>query len=182
MVLALAAVGCALFGSTRSEKPPQYAARFATPEVAPSATPALVPHQRVTVRPISNRVDDPSFEEFRHYLQDAVKRRDAQAIYRVVARDVWVTTDLQLVETPGRSPFEDFKATVGLEGKTPLWDSYWPVLEKALAYGVQKTTMYSGGGALYCGPKYAFSGTYLYPFFVVGSDVPMRDKPTPSSA
>jgi len=149
---------------------------------SPAPNPRLAhPGERIGVVPIDQLKGDESFDEFRGYLEDAIKRRDAQAIYRVVARDF---ATLSMDEDIHRlSPFEQFKQTAHLEDTNPNPDiDYWRTMDQAVRIGTTRMG-YARLGTVYCGP--ALTTTLDDPdepgdiAFVIDNNVPMRQKPDP---
>ena len=140
--------------------------------------------ERIRVMPVDALKGDESFNEFRSYLEDALRRRDAQAVYRVVSPD-FETHSMDDEEVVRLAPMEQFKRTAHLEGKdTDSNFSYWRIIGEALRFGTTSFG-YARLGTVYCGP--AFLTSLEDPdendnAFVIANDVPVRESPDPTSA
>jgi hypothetical protein len=158
---------------------------MAIPTVNPRPNPRNArPGERIRVLRIDALKGDESFAEFRDYLEGALKRRDAQAIYRVVSRDF--ETHSMDEDLARLSHFEQFKRTAHLEDKNtdPSFD-YWRILDEAVRLGTTRVG-FAHLGTAYCGPAFTTSlddpDEHADNAFLIGDNVPMRRRPDPSSA
>jgi hypothetical protein len=126
---------------------------------------------------------DESFAEFGDYLEGAIKRRDAQAVYRVVSRD-FETHSMEDEDLARLSPFEQFKRTAHLEDKNQPFD-FWRTLDEAVRFGATRIG-FARLGTAYCGPAFTTSlddpDEHADSAFVIDDNVPMRQRPDPSAA
>jgi hypothetical protein len=142
------------------------------------------PGERIRVLRIDALKGDESFAEFRDYLEGAIKRRDAQAIYRIVSRDF--ETHSMDEDLARLSHLEQFKRTAHLEDKNtdPSFD-YWRILGEAVRFGTTRVG-FARLGTAYCGPALTTSlddpDEHADNAFVIDDNVPMRKRPDPSAA
>jgi hypothetical protein len=148
----------------------------------PSGTAPPTQRFHATARIPARAVDDlknyPSFNEFRRYLGDAIRRRDSTAIRRVLSHDFVAVYCCE-------------EAPQGSEAVTQWWQSvealpsgyygnFLRILGAALEFGVRKDSR----TGTFCGPAFetdALIGDNAESTIVIAHNAPLRKEPSASS-
>jgi hypothetical protein len=148
----------------------------ANPQATATPTRQARRARRVPAWPVDELKDDESFNEFRGYLRDAIRRQDSNAIRRVLSHD-FVAAYCCEGAPRGREAIAQWWKSVETPG--PDYGNFWRILADALKFGVKKSP---GPGTVYCGPAFKVDGAPgEVATIVIANSVPLRKEPRVSS-
>jgi len=177
-------VASAEVSRTKAEAQTLPAAETASPKPTPSDSSI-----RRFVYPHDDLKNDASFQEFRRKLKEVAARRDADALYKAVSPDFFLTprSEQGKKRKDDRRGLERFKSAFSAQLPASGW---WWVLDTALEVGAQRNVLEPQAG--FCGPAFekepvpAFRASYYmwapkWNGHIIGSSVPLRARPDASS-